>query len=41
MEICRLEDLNEILLIKFRKTIGDMSAYREISSQVLSHMTLV
>ena len=24
MEVCRLEDLNEILLVKFRKTAGDM-----------------
>ena len=32
MEICRLEDLNEILLVKFRKTAGEMQAYREICS---------
>ena len=30
MELCRLEDLNEILLIKFRKTAGDMQSYREV-----------
>jgi hypothetical protein len=24
MEVCRLEDLNEILLVKFRKTGGEM-----------------
>lgn len=29
MEVCRLEDLNEILLVKFRKTSGDMQSYRE------------
>jgi hypothetical protein len=24
IEVCRLEDLNEILLVKFRKTAGEM-----------------
>jgi len=41
MEVCRLEDLNEILLVKFRKTTGDMFVYREISAQILANMNLV
>ena len=32
IEICRLEDLNEVLLVKFRKTAGDMQAYRDTCS---------
>jgi hypothetical protein len=35
VEVCRLEDLNEILLVKFRKITGDMLVYREIAAQVL------
>jgi hypothetical protein len=41
MEVCRLEDLNEILLVKFRKSAGDMQQYRETCAQVLAMMQLV
>lgn len=41
VEICRLEDLAEILLVKFRKTQGEMGAYREVCHALLQGMTLV
>lgn len=41
MEICRLEDLAEILLVKFRKVGGEMGSYREVCHGLLQGMTLV
>ena len=36
-----MEDLANILIIKFRKLEGEMPSYREVSSKVLQAMTLV
>jgi hypothetical protein len=41
MELNHLEDLANILVVKFKRLSGEMQTYREISSCVLSGMDLV
>ena len=41
IELNHLEDLANILIVKFKRLGGEMPSYREVSSQVLSAMTLV
>ena len=41
MEVNTLEDLTNILIVKFKRLSGEMRAFREISSGLLSCMDLV
>jgi len=41
VELNHLEDLANILILKFKRMTGEMPNYREVSSKVLSAMTLV
>ena len=41
MELNHMEDLANILIVKFKRLGGEMPSYREVSSQVLLAMTLV
>lgn len=41
VELNHLEDLTNILIIKFKRVSGDMPSYRDVSSKILSGMTLV
>ena len=41
VELNHLEDLANILIVKFKRLQGEMPTYREVSSQVLQAMTLV
>jgi len=41
VELNHLEDLANILIVKFRRLDGAMPSYREVCGQVLNAMTLV
>lgn len=41
MELNTLEDLANILVVKFKRLSGEMRGYREVSSSVLSIMNLI
>ena len=41
MELNHMEDLANILIVKFRRLSGETSAYRDLASKVLSQMSLV
>lgn len=41
VELNYLEDLTNILIVKFKRMGGEMPDYREVSSKVLQAMTLV
>ena len=41
VELNHLEDLANILIVKFKRLGGEMPSYREVSTQVLNAMTLV
>jgi len=41
MELNTLEDLTNIFVVKFKRQSGDMRAFRETSSSILSLMTLI
>ena len=41
IELHHLEDLTEILFVKFRRLTGETQTYREVSSRVLARVKLV
>ena len=41
VELNHLEDLANILIVKFKRVAGEMPNFRDVSSKVLSSMTLV
>ena len=41
VELNHLEDLTNILIVKFKRMSGEMPDYREVSCKVLQAMTLV
>ena len=41
VELNHLEDLTNILIVKFKRMGGEMPDYRDVSSKVLQAMTLV
>ena len=41
MELNTLEDLPNILVVKFKRLAGEMRAFREISGGILSLMNLI
>ena len=41
MELNSLEDLQNILVVKFKRMSGEMRQFREVTAGVLSLMTLV
>lgn len=41
MELNHMEDLTNILIVKFKRLSGEIPAYRELSSKVLGAMQLV
>ena len=41
MELNHMEDLANILIVKFKRLSGEMGIYRELSSKLLAQMNLV